>query len=251
MRFTAILLFLSVFLLGSIAVRADEPLPPPADYEKYSANHKFKAVFDAEDKTTIVYRVEKNGKKEKNTKLWEMAGWYRNTYLSNDGKNLVVVYDGANLLNLDYKTDEVMISFYGEGNLINQIHLDQLLENPEPKNLEKTVSHYKWVQSYGLNQKELFEVNTPEKKQFLFSLETGLPVNEQLFASQKKMETGNENSINEQVDNKNQNTVSGNTENQNAAPENVNKGNCQMAFLIVVGCSFLANRFTHFKNSNS
>ena len=151
---------------------ADDSLPPPSDYSIKSANGKFIVFFSVADKKTRVYEYFNKQKKKKNL-IWEMDGWYRNTFLSNDGENLVIVYDGANLLDYDYKKDQIMISFYSKGKLLREIKLNQIIENPIPENLLETVSHYKWVDTYGINEKQLFEVNTIKNQTFKFNLKTG------------------------------------------------------------------------------
>jgi hypothetical protein len=230
-------LLFSVFLVISVLslivkVKADTPLPPPADYWISSQNNKFKAFFDVKNKTTLVYRIEKIKRKEKKEKIWQMEGWFRNTFLSNDGKNLVVAYNGANLLELDYKIDEVMISFYNEGNLLNQIRLNQLIENPLPEKLERTTSHFKWVSTYGINAEQMFEINTVAKKQFLFDLKTGLSIGADLYStdevSSQKTEKDNTNIVVDESSNNSNKSPDINSKNQN-------KNNCQLAVFLITG----------------
>lgn len=179
--FVLCLTFAGFFILP-LAAKADEPLPPPTDYSIFSANGKYTASFQVKEKKTSVYRIDKSSPQPQKIKLWEMDGWFRNTFLSNDGENLIVAYDGANLLALNYAPDKVMISFYRQGDLIKRVRLNQLIENPTPAKLRKTVSHYSWVETYGLNEKQFFEVNTIERKKFLFDIKTGLPIEGKLAA---------------------------------------------------------------------
>jgi hypothetical protein len=161
-----------------------------------------------------------------------MDGWYRNTYLSDDGENLVVVYDGANLLSLDYKPDEVMLKFYDKGILLNEVRLNQLIKNPIAENLEKTESHFRWVDTYGMNEKQVFEVNTIEKKKFLFDIKTGLLIEGLLYVPEVN--------ANDPLA-----PYSRTVENE-ATPVNSSNGKgttrgCQNAFLGIIGVTFLVS----------
>jgi|GEM_PF-950482 len=175
------LVLLSLLLLPVAAV-ADEPLEAPANKTIYSLNGKFSAFLDYDRKITTVYSIGRRGRREQRTKLWEMHGWFRNASLANDGEHLVVAYEGSNLLNLDYKQDEVMLTFYRRGEVINRVRLNELLEDPRPSSLERTVSHYKWSGTYGFDEQGRYIVNTIEKRLFIFDVATGRPINTKLFS---------------------------------------------------------------------
>lgn len=182
--FTVLAGFVFGFCLWQVNAMADGPLEAPADKNIYSMNRKFVAFLDYKNKKTTVYKVNKNGKKEERARLWEMPGWFRNAALSDDGEHFVVLYEGANLLKLDYKQDEVMLTFYKHDAIINQVRLNQLLQNPGPSDLQKTVSHYKWCESFGFDQNGKYIVNTAEKRTFIFDVSTGQPTNNALFTPQ-------------------------------------------------------------------
>jgi hypothetical protein len=220
----SLFLVISVLCL-TVKIKADTPLSPPTDYWISSQNNKFKAFFDVKNKTTSVYKIEKIKRKEKKEKIWQMEGWFRNVFLSNDGKNLVVAYNGANLLELDYKIDEVMISFYNEGSLLSQIRLNQLIENPLPEKLERTTSHFKWVTTYGINSEQIFEVNTVAKKQFLFDLKTGLPIGTDLYSV-----ISNENKTGENSDYKIELSTNNSNSNSNVSHKQPKSGSCLFSF---------------------
>ncbi len=219
--------FIIIFLVNShLITKADEPLPPPADYSISSQNNKFEAFFDVKNDFTFVYKIEKVKRKVTKTKLWEMPGWYRNAFLSNDGENSIAVYDGANLLELDYKVNQVMISFYQQGKLLNEIRLNQLIKNPVPENLERTVSHYKWVSTHGLNNKQIFEVNTAAKKRFLFDIKTGLPSEGTLLYS-ADTKSGQAGTVKKSVEDSTEKT-----------------NNCRFALFLAAGLAVLLPEFT-------
>lgn len=232
--------FINLVVFAAGTVRADEPLPPPSDYSIKSANGKYTAFFQVKENKTIVYEVGKSSGKKNKIKLWEMDGWFRNTYLSNDGANLIVFYGGANLLELDYKPDEVMISFYDKGSLLNEVRLNQLLENPAPAALEKTVSHYRWVSTYGMNEKQIFEVTTTEKKKFEFDIKTGLPIGTPLYASSNGSPAASPTSQSNQNEQPNQT----NSTNTNQTDTKKETAGCQAAVLGIIGCAVLSSIFT-------
>jgi len=233
------LAFINIIVFA-VGAKADQPLPPPSDYSIRSANGKYKAFFQVKENKTTVYEIDKSSPKKNKIKFWEMDGWFRNTYLSNDGENLIVAYEGANLLSLNYKRDEVMISFYDKGNLLNQVRLNQLIQNPTPEKLEKTVSHYRWVDTYGLNEKQIFEVNTIEKKKFQFDIKTGLPIGMQLHTP--SIDSGKVSS----TDSTNQNaqtnqTNQANSANSNQANTKNETGGCQAAVLGILSFAVLSS----------
>ena len=134
-------LFLANALIVSNVVRADAPLPAPANRTILSRNGKFQAEFDWHTKKTTIYARQNATRK---TKLWQMNGWHRNAFLADNGRNLIVFYAGANLLNLSYKPDDVVITFYDRGTLLRQVRLNQIIPSPTPNKFRRTVSHYNW-----------------------------------------------------------------------------------------------------------
>lgn len=167
----ALLIVLNAPLFSRV-VRADEPPLAPANHQVLSRNKKFVAVFDWKAKKTTVYAIQKSKRK---TKLWQMSGWHRNAYLADNGRNLIVFYPGANLLNLGYKPNDVMITFYERGKLLRQVRLNEIVPNPTPDKFRRTVSHYSWLESYGL-EGDKFIINTLQKKRLVFAVKTGKSV---------------------------------------------------------------------------
>ena len=162
-------LLLASALIVSNVVRADSPLPAPANHTVLSHNGKFQAEFDWKAKKTTVY-ARKNATRQ--AKVWQMNGWHLNAFLADNGRNLVVFYAGANLLNLDYRPDDVMIKFYDRGKLLRQVRLNQIIANPTPDKFRRTVSHYSWLESYGTDG-DKFILNTLQKKRLVFDIKTG------------------------------------------------------------------------------
>jgi len=80
--------------------------------------------------------------------LWTLPG-YRSFYaLADDCRTLVVIFDGANLLDLDdCKASTVVFTFYENAREVRQITLGELY--PDLTVLERTVSHFNWYRSTG------------------------------------------------------------------------------------------------------
>ncbi|HEX5036097.1 MAG TPA: hypothetical protein VFX30_02960 [bacterium] len=168
-RFLAALALASTLTLpASPEIFADAPLPPPELRTFCSRNGFFCAATDPEARLTTVYRRRAGGVQES---LWSMPGWFRVAYLSSDGEYLVTGYDGLNLLPLDYKKDEVMLSFYDRGKLIRQVRLNEMIA--DFSKLEKTASHYQWGKLLGLNADDHLTVELADKRWLLYNVKTG------------------------------------------------------------------------------
>lgn len=127
--------------------------------------------MDPARRVTTVYRRRAGGVQEP---LWSMPGWFRVASLSNDGEYLVTGFDGVNLLPLDFKKDQVMLSFYDRGKLIRHVRLNEMIA--DVSKLTKTVSHYQWGQYLGLNAEDHYVVELAGKQWLLFNIRTGLPI---------------------------------------------------------------------------
>lgn len=149
---------------------ADTPLPPLAIKEVWSPNKNFCAVMDPKPETTTVYRVEGEGKRNKQ---WAMQGWFRVAHLADDGEHLVVGHGGINLLPLKVTKDEPMIRFFRKGELLNTVTLGELLNQ---SSLKRTVSHYLWGNYLGLDDKGRYVVETVEGRKLAFDVATGKTV---------------------------------------------------------------------------
>lgn len=174
--------FLILILLCSAAVAfADSPLEAPMDKIVCSNNQKYCAFLDYEHNRTTVYQIQRrsSGKERHRRELWTMPGWFRNAALADDGEHLIVGYDGGNLLNLGSRSNQTMLSFYRQGELLREIKLNQLIE--DFTKLPRTMSHYAWCRSYGFDRSGKYAVTTFEKRRFEFDPATGESVNAELF----------------------------------------------------------------------
>lgn len=161
-------IFVALLIKGA---SADQPLPPPELKTICSTSGFFCAEMDPDRNLTTVYRRRAGGVREP---LWSMRGWFRVAALSSDGEYLVTGYDGVNLLPLDYRKDQVMLSFYDRGKLIREVRLNELVT--DFSKLEKTASHYQWGHYLGINADDHYTVELPDKRWVLFNVKTGQPI---------------------------------------------------------------------------
>ena len=145
---------------------ADAPLKKPTDLVVWSENKEFFAEIKYAEKKTTVYKAVN---KEEKIKLWEMDGWFRWTALSNDGKYFAIPYFGANLLNLDYQQDTIMLTIAKEGKIVKTVKLNELIE--DFKNLRRTSSHYYWGNYFGFSNGK-YIIKTVEDNRFAVDLKT-------------------------------------------------------------------------------
>jgi hypothetical protein len=171
MKTTTSLLLLILTITIQATLLADTPLPPPAMKEVWSPNKQFCAVMDPKPMTTTIYRVEGEGKRNKQ---WAMQGWFRVAHLADDGEHLVVGHGGINLLPLNVTKDEPMIDFFKRGERIKTVTLGELLK--DQSSLKRTVSHYLWGSYLGLDEKGHYAVETVEGRKLVFDVTTGKPL---------------------------------------------------------------------------
>ena len=149
--------------------RTDSP-QPAVEKTFWSTNRRFFAVTEPKEHVTTVYRVAP-GKKEE--KVWSMYGWFAFATLADDGEHLVVDCWGE-LIRLDYDKRQVMLYFFKRGELINYVRLDQIVRGNSK--LPRTVSHYYWGSSRGLDQAGRFVVETADGRRILYDVATGTSV---------------------------------------------------------------------------
>lgn len=148
--------------------------------EIYSPNKRFYAFADIDKKITTIYEVIWQGNIGRRKKFWAMDGCFEMLGLLNDGEHLVVGYQGASMIPIDYKKDQVMLSFFKSGKLINQVRLNQLITNFSK--LQRTDSGYYWGRYLGLNSAGYYVVEFVEGKKILFDVKIGKPIK---FKSEK------------------------------------------------------------------
>lgn len=137
--------------------------------EIHSPNKKYYAFADLRTNTTTVYEVIREGNFGRRAPLWNMDGCLEMVGLSNDGRRLVIGYEGMNTIPIEYSEDLPMISFFTAGEPTGRVGLGQLIA--DLSKLERTESGYYWGRYLGLNAAGDFAVETVEGETILFDLE--------------------------------------------------------------------------------
>lgn len=132
-----------------------------------AAKRVFFAAPSRDHQSTIVFRAAKGKKPER---VWAMPGWQTTAWLSDDGDYLVVGYAGVNLLELDHKPDEVMLSFFRRGTLVGTVRLTDIIENQA--HMRRSVSHYGWGHYLGFVGLHQFAVTTIEDRELVYDVAT-------------------------------------------------------------------------------
>jgi hypothetical protein len=151
-------------LLLAVVVHADSPPPPPSVYEVWSQNKKFCAVLDPVTDKTTVFKVEGD-----RSKIWSMPGWFTGVDLANDGEHLII--GPSNLIPLNYSKNDLMIRFVRKGSVVKDVYLKDLIS--DFSKLSRTVSHFHWGDSLGLDASDAYGVKTIEGKRFKFDITNG------------------------------------------------------------------------------
>lgn len=159
--------FAAAAIASLSSLRADLPLPPPQDYQVRSANGQYVAKVTVAPPMTTVYAMQEG----KETQAWSMVGFYRQVFLADDGQHLVIGYNGYNLISTNYSPDMVMVTFVEQGRILRQATLRELL--PDLSKLQRTVSHYHWGHTPGINNRGEFVVETVDYRELHFDVRTG------------------------------------------------------------------------------
>ena len=150
---------------------ADAPLLDYDVTEIDSPNRRFFAKAAPDESSTSVVRRERQGP---GISLWTMPGWSPVSFLSDDGEYLAIGYAGVYLLPLNYKPDDVMVSFYKRGKLVRAVRLNEIIS--DLRNLERGNSHYGWGMNVGFSGLHQFLVETAEpghQRRLVFDVTTG------------------------------------------------------------------------------
>jgi len=155
----------AIVLCASIAcAHADSPLLPPFTHRETSPNGQFVAVSDPNSGTRVIEAA--SGKQ-----LWAIPGWYRDIYLSNDGRHLAIGYDGLNLIPLNADESFELITFLDRGRKLRTVSLHAIV--PDKTLLRRTVSHYAWGSITGIDKNNRLVVTRIDGREFRFNMATG------------------------------------------------------------------------------
>ena len=162
-------ILVAIIFACAMPALADSPLTPASIQTTTSANKRFEVVSHPTKGTKC---VEISSSKE----LWNLPGWYRRSFICDDGRHFITAYPGLNLLSVDYKGSDVMLTFWDSGKIIKTVTVDDLI--PNKKILQRTVSHYSWGSVSGINEAGLLEVTLVDGSKILYQPKTGARVNQ-------------------------------------------------------------------------
>lgn len=148
--------------------RADAPYLDGDITQVDSANKEYVGIPSRDNQSTTVFRKVKVGKPQR---LWTVGRWDTTSWLSNDGDYLVLGYHGVNLLQLDHKPDEVMLTFFHRDALVGVVRLNDIIL--DRSHLQRTVSHYDWGNFVGFVEPHQFAITTIENRRLVFDVTTG------------------------------------------------------------------------------
>ncbi len=119
-------------------------MPPPQDLEVSSPSGRCVARAEVAASRIVASRLA-DGRAET---LWIFSGHQRFYALADDCRTLLVIYDCANLLNLDDRSaSTVVFTFYENAREVRKVALGELY--PDLTVLKHTVSHWLWYRSAG------------------------------------------------------------------------------------------------------
>lgn len=84
---------------------------------------------------------------------------------------MVAGYSGMNLVPIDVTLKEPVLFFYNKGRLVRTITLGDLYQRKSQ--LRRTVSHFAWVHTTGINRANQLVLELVNGKQVAFAVSTG------------------------------------------------------------------------------
>jgi hypothetical protein len=159
------LLFVFALVYSTSAI-SDTPLAPPMPWKTCDPYINFCAQLDPKNGSTV-YKIEAPFAAKE---IYKIPGWHRSARISEDGQYFVAAYSGLNLVPLDVKPTQVMLTIWKNGVKHKEVALGQLIKNWS--SLQQTASHYRWGSVSHLS-KDTVHLNTVEGA-VLVNMETGV-----------------------------------------------------------------------------
>jgi hypothetical protein len=147
---------LFIALLAGGALRADKPPQAPQDYTVDSPNKRYYAFADAKGARVSIF-ARRNGRP---AKLFDLPGWHRHVAVADDGRHVVIGYEGGGILPLAFRKDQVLLSFYDRTSLLRKVTLAEMVANLS--RLETAESHVYWGRFIGFDARNRYQVETVE-----------------------------------------------------------------------------------------
>ena len=156
-------------LLVALPARADAPLAPmPATI--CSLKGSACATRATDGRSAIVWR---KGPRGARLSAWRAAIASPALQVSDDGRALVEIYPGLNLLSPEAGPDTIMLAFHRPGLPPVRVRLRDVIARPSA--LPATVSHRQWASAYGFDGRGSFLLETAEGRSLRFDPATGRP----------------------------------------------------------------------------
>ena len=164
----------SAFLVALIApalssALADAPLGP-APAVTCSLSGRVCATREPARGTVLVWRKTAGGQRQP---LWRATTRGSKLQVADDGRSLVELYPGSNLLDAAAGPDTTVLTFHRPNQAPTRVALAQVIRNPAA--LPRTVSHRRWARAYGYDGRGRYLLETVEGRQLLFDPQTGRP----------------------------------------------------------------------------
>lgn len=148
---------------------ADAPLAAPKKYTECSSSKKICATSDPKKNITHIFAID--SKKI----LFSIPGWHRWLIVADDGKSVVVGFDGLNLVPADVTLQEPVLFIYNQGKLVRSVNLGDLYQSKSQ--LIRSSSHLYWVRTIVFNQSNQLVVSLANMKEIVFDSKSGKILN--------------------------------------------------------------------------
>lgn len=161
------LAILATLVIGTAGIaHAVEPLPPPSRIETRSPGGLVTAVATPGSATRILDSASRR-------MLWNIPGWHRTIFVSDDGMHAVLGPEGRTMLPLDHRDGDPLLRFWRQARLVRTVTVGELV----PKEMRKrTLTHYVWGDIEGIDADNQLVVRRIDGQVFRFELATGAQV---------------------------------------------------------------------------
>lgn len=120
---------------------ADTPLSEPKKYRICDYTVTYCASLVPEEDTRI-YRISGDLEAPRTGLVYTIPGWHRSAHISPTGEYFVAGYPGVNLLPLNVKDSQIVVTIWKSGKLHKTVSIGQVLKSMN--SLKRTASHYSW-----------------------------------------------------------------------------------------------------------
>jgi hypothetical protein len=159
-------ILLLLLLVASGLALADAPLRPPAKYTVCCPNEAFCAVADPTTQSVSVFA------RGATVPSWSLNSWHRQIFLANDGEHLIIGPSGLELIPLDTKLADPLLTFMNRKAIVRVVSVGDLFASLS--SLRRTASHYECCRVVGVSARDQLVVQLVNGKRVAFNISTGL-----------------------------------------------------------------------------